>query len=168
MHVGIIAVIILFGFGAIASILLWPFRTIWAAAWEYPERTAKTVIAIVTASMLVTWFELPWKFGVKLAGGHVSGWALLEFFALAIAYSGPLVGNILFLVFWFAIPYTAFVFLKTALSFSKAHPEFFVSRMLIGFSGAFLAYTFTGYVPITWALYGIGALIIFSCLKALR
>lgn len=123
---------------------------------------------MVSAAMVATWFDLPWKFGVSLAGGKAAGWEVMHVFVLAIAYAGPIVGSLLFLVLWLAIPVTVFVFLRTALSFSKADPRFFITRMLLGFAGAFVAFALTGYVPITWALYGIGALIIMACIRVLR
>jgi uncharacterized membrane protein YuzA (DUF378 family) len=119
-----------------------------------------TLVA-VSAILVSAYFEFPWNLMLKLVGIPISAFDLVNF----IAGTGPLMINVIFLVVWFAIPATIIILIKTTFSFSRAHPSFFLGRMLAGFAAAFYGYATTGFVPIKVAFYGIGAVIILFCVK---
>ena len=68
MGVGIIMAAIYLMALAVFSVLMWPIRKIWENTDANPKRTARTMIFLTAAVLVINTFGLPWKLDVLFNG----------------------------------------------------------------------------------------------------
>jgi hypothetical protein len=150
---------------AVFSILMWPIRKISQNADANPDRTAKTMIFLTSAILLINTFGLPWKFDVLFNGrsfasllgqlGNASGEAFvfMVFFGLFFVFVG--------------LPYLVLKFLFVAIVFSRQNTSTFWRLLFVGFAVAAVEYWIRGVVTLKFAVYGLGAFVIYNYYRVL-
>jgi hypothetical protein len=163
--VGAILVVIYFFALAIFSVLMWPIRKIMQNADANPKRTARMMIFLAVGILLVNAFGLPWNFDVLIGGGSTKA----LFSALGNAGGDVFVALIFnaFFMFFVGLPLLFFKFLGVAFGFSRANPSVFWKLVIVGSVVAVVEYWLRGVMTLRFAIYGLGAFVIYSYLRVL-
>jgi hypothetical protein len=165
MGVGIIMAAIYLMALAVFSILMWPIRKIWENADANPKRTARTMIFLTAAILVVNTFGLPWKLDVLFNGRSFATVLGQLGNASPEAFTGVVFFGLFFL--FVGIPLLFFKFVAVAFGFSRANNSFFWKLLFAGFVVAAVEYWLRGFVTLRFAVYGLGAYVIYTYFRVL-